>query len=172
MQMDLLSIEDIQARYDDHPSRITVYKYLKEEELRPYIVIDGSKKLKAEGLEILDKIRERKEKFRPKPPANNEKASKNGTTGSDIYYTDLIDTLSAELDLLHDQLKIKDKQIETLTGLLDQQIKTIAFQSGALKLTNGKDNGNPIIDINGSQETQRDAPIIKKKKRFGWFSHN
>ena len=80
--------------------------------------------------------------------------------------------MSAELDLLHDQLKIKDKQIETLTGLLDQQIKTIAFQSGALKLTNGKDNGKPIIDINGSQETQQDAPIIKKKKRFGWFSHN
>lgn len=189
--MKLYSVNDLRERYPDKPSSTTIYKYFKLEELSPYVVEDDGKKLKEDGLSVLDQIRAKNEKYRAKVDTstrsyqeeNNqskeEKAYKiecSGIDASDIK--DLINSLKDQLRVKDEQLKEKDQQIKELHQVLYNTTNTIALQNGTIALQNGSLKVEDINEkINNTvqeievKETiiQESAPAPSKKSFFDRF---
>ena len=143
--MKLYSVNDLKERYPEKPSNTTIYKYFKLEELKPYIVEEDGKKLREDGLEVLDSIRAKKEKYRPKfdtstiqkqDNVNNDQEDKSykiecsGLDPSDIK--ELINSLKDQLKVKDEQLQEKDRQIKELHQILYNTTNTITLQNGTI----------------------------------------
>ena len=69
--MALYSVNDLIKLYNNEMTAQTIYKYFAKEELKDYVVQEKGKRLKAEGIPVLNQLRKDAEKYRQKKPSSS-----------------------------------------------------------------------------------------------------
>lgn len=144
--MSTYTVEDLQNRYEDKPSKTTIYNYFKREDIKPYVIEDGGLRLTEDGIIVLDTIRAKNKKYRVIKEErqdvlqeNTEEKQENKDYNNS--FNDMIQTLKKQLEIKDEQIQEKDKQIEQkdlqiskLHDIIQETTQTIAMQNGTLQL--------------------------------------
>jgi len=156
------SVSELIKMYNNEMTAQTIYKYFAKEELKKYVIQDKGKKLKEEGIPILDQLRKDAEKYRQKKQiiSSNEQTQNQNMfvdIQRQIAETEKYKILAEEYKK---QIEIKDNQIAELHQILTHHIDTIQRLNGTLQLQ----ASNDILEKNTAEKESINTYIDTEEK--------
>lgn len=179
--MALYSVNDLIKLYNNEMTAQTIYKYFAKEELKDYVVQEKGKRLKAEGIPVLNQLRKDAEKYRQKKPSS----SNNNIINNEFQVNAEMQKLVVDAEkykLLAEeykkQVEIKDNQINELHQIITRHVDTIQKLNGTLQLQAGNDilekNAEEKEDINyidTAEKIEIQPTSCERKGFFGWLNN-